>query len=73
MSKATERSFEPGGLDLQGGLKDVNLMLEAAGDVHVPLPMANILRDRLLTAMIQDMGERDWALTEIIRQSTNID
>ena len=71
--RISDRSFEPGGFALQGGLKDVNLMLEAAGEVHVPLPIANILRDRFLTAMSQDMGERDWAaLTEIIRQSTNI-
>jgi 3-hydroxyisobutyrate dehydrogenase-like beta-hydroxyacid dehydrogenase len=72
--KVAERSFEPGGFALEGGLKDVELMLGAAGEVHVPLPFASVLRDRLLVAMARDMGDLDWsALTEIARDIAPVD
>lgn len=44
------------------GLKDCNLALAAAEAVHVPLPSANVWRDRLLGAMAHGDGDRDWAV-----------
>jgi 3-hydroxyisobutyrate dehydrogenase-like beta-hydroxyacid dehydrogenase len=43
-------------------LKDVDLALAAAGHAHVPLPSANVLRDRLLSAIAHGDGDRDWAV-----------
>lgn len=43
-------------------LKDVNLTLAAAGEARMPLPSANVLRDRLLSAIAHGDGERDWAV-----------
>ena len=44
------------------GLKDCNLALAAAEAVAMPLPSANVLRDRLLGAVAHGDGERDWAV-----------
>jgi 3-hydroxyisobutyrate dehydrogenase-like beta-hydroxyacid dehydrogenase len=43
-------------------LKDVNLTLAAAVEARMPLPSANLLRDRLLGAIGHGDGERDWAV-----------
>jgi 3-hydroxyisobutyrate dehydrogenase-like beta-hydroxyacid dehydrogenase len=43
-------------------LKDVDLTLTAAGQAGVPLPSANVLRDRLLSAIAHGDGDRDWAV-----------
>ncbi len=68
------RNFEPGGFAMTGGLKDVDLFLKAAGDLHVALPYANIVRDKLLIAVAHGMEERDWSgIYEITRQQAGLD
>ena len=37
-------------------------MLAAAVEARMPLPSANVLRDRLLSAIAHGDGERDWAV-----------
>ena len=44
------------------GLKDVRLVLEAAGAKDVPMPIASVLRDRLLTAIARGNAEKDWSV-----------
>jgi len=44
------------------GLKDVNLALQAGEAVAVPLPTANVCRDRLLGAIAHGDGDRDWTV-----------
>ncbi len=44
------------------GLKDMNLALKAAESAQVPLPSANIMRDRLLGAISHGDGQLDWAV-----------
>ncbi len=44
------------------GLKDANLALQAGEAVGVPLPSANVWRDRLLAACRKGDAERDWAV-----------
>ena len=44
------------------GLKDMNLALAAAEVVNMPLPSANVMRDRLLGAIAHGDGDRDWAI-----------
>lgn len=63
-----ERDFEPAGFAMTGGLKDVELFLEAAGEVRVPLPFASVVRDKQLTAIANGMSDHDWsAVYEITR------
>ena len=64
--RVAARSFAPGGFALQGGLKDVDLMLGAAAEVGVDLPAARVVRDRLRAAVDRGMGDLDWsAVTEL--------
>ena len=43
-----DRMFEPAGFAAPLGLKDVRLALAAGEALRVPLPLASLLRDRLL-------------------------
>ena len=50
------------GMTASLGLKDANLALAAAESAGVPLPSANVWRDRLIGAIAHGDGERDWAV-----------
>jgi 3-hydroxyisobutyrate dehydrogenase-like beta-hydroxyacid dehydrogenase len=43
------------------GLKDVRLVLAAAENAAVPMPIASLVRDRLLSGVAQGMGTADWS------------
>jgi len=53
--------FEPAGFKLPLGLKDNRLLLAAAEENSVPMPMASLLRDRFLAALAQGWSESDWS------------
>lgn len=53
--------FEPAGFAAPLGLKDVRLVLGAGDELQVPLPMASLLRDRLLTLLATGGGHLDWS------------
>jgi 3-hydroxyisobutyrate dehydrogenase-like beta-hydroxyacid dehydrogenase len=53
--------FEPAGMAATLGLKDVRLVLAAAEQLQVPLPVASVLRDRLLTLVATGGGHLDWS------------
>jgi len=53
--------FEPAGFKLPLGLKDNRLLLAAAEEAAVPMPMASLVRDRFVAALAQGWGEADWA------------
>jgi len=55
------QEFEPAGFAARLGLKDVRLVLAAAEQLQVPLPVASLLRDRLLTLVATGGGELDWS------------
>jgi 3-hydroxyisobutyrate dehydrogenase-like beta-hydroxyacid dehydrogenase len=57
-----EDKFEPAGFALPLGLKDVRLVLQTAEAANVPMPMASVLRDRLLTAMARGNEKKDWSV-----------
>jgi len=56
-----EERYEPAAFPVTLGLKDVRLALQAAESVHVPMPLASLLRDHLLEAIAWGDAERDWA------------
>jgi 3-hydroxyisobutyrate dehydrogenase-like beta-hydroxyacid dehydrogenase len=53
--------FEPVGFKLRLGAKDNRLVLSAAEEAGVPMPIASLVRDQFLSAMAQGMSEDDWA------------
>jgi 3-hydroxyisobutyrate dehydrogenase-like beta-hydroxyacid dehydrogenase len=56
-----ERKFEPAGFAAVLGQKDIRLTLAAADSLRVPLPLANLLRDRFLTLLAGGGDELDWS------------
>jgi len=54
-------NFEPAGFKLPLGLKDNRLLLAAAEEAAVPMPMASLVHDRFVAALAQGLGESDWA------------
>ena len=62
------RDFERAGFTLDGGLKDVTLILQAAAEVHAPLSYASVVRDKCIAAQARGLGSMDWSvMTETSR------
>jgi 3-hydroxyisobutyrate dehydrogenase-like beta-hydroxyacid dehydrogenase len=57
-----DESYDKVGFTTMLGLKDFNLIMEAADLARVPLPSGNAFRDRLLSAIAHGEGEKDWAV-----------
>ena len=55
------RQFEPAGFAARLGFKDVRLVLAAAEQLEVPLPLASLLHDRFLTLVATGGGDLDWS------------
>ena len=53
--------FEPVGFKLPLGFKDNKLVLAAAEESAVPMPMASLIHDRFVSALAQGMSEDDWS------------
>lgn len=53
--------FEPAGFRMPLGLKDNRLVLAAAEEVSVPMPLASLVRDRFLAAMAEGSADSDWS------------
>jgi 3-hydroxyisobutyrate dehydrogenase-like beta-hydroxyacid dehydrogenase len=56
-----KEEFEPAGFAATLGLKDVRLVLAAGGQLEVPMPIANLLRDRFLALLASGGGDLDWS------------
>ena len=57
-----EARFSPPGFKLPLGAKDIRLCLHAGERHQVPLPLASLVRDRMLGALARGYGELDWAV-----------
>jgi 3-hydroxyisobutyrate dehydrogenase-like beta-hydroxyacid dehydrogenase len=53
--------FEPAGFAAPLGQKDIRLTLAAAEELQVPMPLANLLRDRFLTLLANGGEKLDWS------------
>jgi 3-hydroxyisobutyrate dehydrogenase-like beta-hydroxyacid dehydrogenase len=68
-----DTAFEPAGFRMPLGLKDIGLVLEAGEELRAPLPLAGLLRDRLLTALARGRGHLDWSgLASVIREEAGL-
>jgi 3-hydroxyisobutyrate dehydrogenase-like beta-hydroxyacid dehydrogenase len=56
-----ERKFKPAGFAAPLGFKDNRLVLAAAENLRVPLPLANLVRDRFLTLLARGDDSLDWS------------
>jgi len=54
--------YEPAGFATKLGFKDVRLVLQAAEDAAVPMPVASAVHDRLLTSIARGHAEKDWSV-----------
>ena len=64
-AQIAQRRYQPAGFRLRLGLKDMNLVSDAAAQVKVPMPLVDLLRQRLVGAMARDRGELDWTALEL--------
>ena len=58
--------FEPAGFAVPLGLKDIRLALAAGESLRVPLPLANLIRDRFLTLLAQGGENLDWSAISLL-------
>lgn len=56
-----DEKFQPAGFRLPLGLKDNRLVLAAAEEVSVPMPLASLVRDRFLAAISEGLVDADWS------------
>ncbi len=56
-----EEKFEPAGFAAPLGAKDIRLGLAAADGLRVPMPLASLLHDRLLTLLARGGEALDWS------------
>ena len=57
-----EGKYEPAGFALPLGLKDMRLVLQAAEAQNVAMPVASVVRDRMLTALARGNEKKDWSV-----------
>jgi 3-hydroxyisobutyrate dehydrogenase-like beta-hydroxyacid dehydrogenase len=69
-----DTAFEPAGFALALGLKDVNLVLGAGEELRVPLPLASLVRERMLTALARGRERFDWSgFASVIREAAGLE
>lgn len=60
-----ERKFDPPGFALELGMKDIRLARDTAEAALVPMPLADLVHARLLSALANGRGQLDWSAIEI--------
>ncbi len=56
-----EEKYDPAAFFLKLGFKDLRLVLEAAQDLSVPMPIGSVVRDQYLSALAHGQEKLDWA------------
>lgn len=65
--------FTPAGFALPLGLKDARLALEAGEQLRAPLPIAELVRGRYLTALARGRADEDWAaIAGVVREEAGL-
>jgi 3-hydroxyisobutyrate dehydrogenase-like beta-hydroxyacid dehydrogenase len=71
-TRIAEGKFEAG-FAMPLGLKDVTLVLQAARDLGVPLPLADLAKNHLIASIGLGRGEQDWGgFSQILRDQSGI-
>ncbi len=68
-----EERFEPPGFKMLLGLKDVRLALAAGEAAAVPMPLASLIRDHMISGIARGMGEIDWsAIARVVAEDAGL-
>jgi 3-hydroxyisobutyrate dehydrogenase-like beta-hydroxyacid dehydrogenase len=68
-----DQRYQPAGFKMPLALKDVRLALAAAEAAGVPLPIASLVRDQLISGIARGYGELDWsALARVVAENAGI-
>jgi 3-hydroxyisobutyrate dehydrogenase-like beta-hydroxyacid dehydrogenase len=68
-----EERFTPPGFALPLGLKDNRLLLQAGERLAVPLPLASLIRDRMLAALAAGQANEDWSsFARVVREQAGL-
>jgi len=62
----TKQEFSPPGFKMPLGLKDLNLFLASSEEFSLDLPLANVLKERMLKAIDKGLGEKDWSAISLL-------
>ncbi len=57
-----EERYEPAGFRLALALKDIELVLRTATSSTTPMPLASLLRDRMVSGVAKGRNELDWSV-----------
>ncbi len=69
-----EKRSTPVGFHMSLALKDLTLLLEAAQQATMALPIADVVHDRLLTGVAKGRGEMDWtALSTLVAEDAGLE
>lgn len=60
-----QHNYEPVAFYLPLGLKDINLVLQTAEETQIPMPMADLIRNRFLSAIAKQRTHLDWSAMAI--------
>lgn len=60
-SAVAQHRYQPAGFQLQLGHKDVSLALRAAAQQTMPMPLANLVHERLTASLAKGRQAIDWA------------
>ena len=72
-SMIAAQKFEPVGFKMPLGFKDNRLVLAAAEEVSVPMPIASLVHDRFVAALAQGLENADWsAIAQIAYESAGL-
>ncbi|CAF1548467.1 unnamed protein product, partial [Adineta steineri] len=50
------------GFTVEGGLKDVNTMLNTGDQVGVPLPFCSTMREQFVSVLGHDLKDKEWSV-----------
>lgn len=66
-------NYQPVGFKMALGIKDVRLVLAASEAAQVPMPVAGLVKDRMLAGLARGRGEDDWAsFARLIAESAGL-
>lgn len=55
--------YDDAGATLVTGLKDLTLILGEAADVQTPLPLADLVRNNILSGLARGQDDLDWCVS----------
>lgn len=61
-----EENYDPPRFRLALGLKDISLVLDTAKASEVPMPVASLLQQRMLSAVAKGRGHLDWSAIALL-------